>query len=51
MGVTVSTVGRIYKGQKKGFSGLEEYLAWEIFPAVSLIKVIDKCNSKVLLSF
>ncbi|RXG50897.1 hypothetical protein Avbf_13113, partial [Armadillidium vulgare] len=38
MGVTVSTVGRIYKGQKKGFSGAEEYLAWEKFPDVSLIK-------------
>ncbi|KAB7496975.1 Alkaline phosphatase, tissue-nonspecific isozyme [Armadillidium nasatum] len=44
MGVTVSTVGRIYKGQKKGFSGAEEYLAWEKFPDVSLIKTynIDK---------
>lgn len=43
MGVTVTTVGRIYKGQKKkGFSGAEGYLAWEKFPSVSLIKVIFK---------
>ncbi|KAB7496974.1 hypothetical protein Anas_04544 [Armadillidium nasatum] len=44
MGITVSTVGRIYKGQKKGFSGAEEYLAWEKFPDVSLIKTynVDK---------
>lgn len=50
MGVTVTTVGRIYKGQKKkGFSGTEEYLAWEKFPDVSLIKVIFKLNTKILL--
>ncbi|RXG52348.1 Alkaline phosphatase, tissue-nonspecific isozyme [Armadillidium vulgare] len=44
MGVTVSTAGRIFKGQKKGFSGTEEYLAWEKFPNHALIKTynVDK---------
>ncbi|KAG7165232.1 Alkaline phosphatase, tissue-nonspecific isozyme-like 5, partial [Homarus americanus] len=37
MGITVSTVGRIFKGQKKGVSGEEGHLVWERFPNVGLI--------------
>ena len=39
MGITATTAGRIYKGQKKGNSGEEEILAWEKFPNLALIKV------------
>ncbi|XP_053649511.2 alkaline phosphatase isoform X3 [Cherax quadricarinatus] len=44
MGVTVSTAGRILKGQKKGVSGEEGYLAWERFPNMALLKTyaLDK---------
>ena len=39
MGVTISTAGRIYKGQKEGKSGEEGYLEWERFPYMALVKV------------
>ncbi|KAK7023361.1 hypothetical protein SK128_005257 [Halocaridina rubra] len=44
MGITVSTAGRILKGQKKGNSGEEEFLVWERFPNVGLMKTynVDK---------
>ncbi|KAK8731360.1 hypothetical protein OTU49_007564 [Cherax quadricarinatus] len=41
MGITVGTAGRILKGQKKGVSGEEGYLAWERFPNVGLIKTYN----------
>ncbi|KAK8728668.1 hypothetical protein OTU49_009083 [Cherax quadricarinatus] len=41
MGVTVSTAGRILKGQKKGVSGEEGYLVWERFPNMALLKTYN----------
>lgn len=40
MGVTVTTAGRILKGQKAGRSGEEGYLVWDRFPNTALLKVI-----------
>ncbi|XP_064096246.1 alkaline phosphatase-like isoform X2 [Macrobrachium nipponense] len=41
MGITVNTAGRIYKGQKQGYSGEEGHLVWEKFPNLGLIKTYD----------
>ncbi|XP_064096244.1 alkaline phosphatase-like isoform X2 [Macrobrachium nipponense] len=42
MGITVNTVSRIYKGQKKnGYSGEEGHLVWEKFPNIALLKTYD----------
>ena len=45
MGITVSTAGRIYKGQTLGNSGEENFLHWERLPNMALLKVII-CNHK-----
>ena len=39
MGTTVTTAGRIYKGQKNGRSGEEETLVWEKFTNMAQLKV------------
>ena len=39
MGPTVATAGRIFKGQKRGTSGEEGYLAWERFQNMAMLKV------------
>ncbi|CAL4067492.1 unnamed protein product, partial [Meganyctiphanes norvegica] len=41
MGITASTAGRIYKGQKNGMHGEEGYLAWERFPNMGLLKTYN----------
>lgn len=41
MGVTVSTAGRILKGQKHGVSGEEGFLVWDRFPNVGLLKTYN----------
>ncbi|XP_068248908.1 alkaline phosphatase-like [Palaemon carinicauda] len=42
MGITPTVAGRIFKGQKRyGRSGEEEYLSWEKFPHMSLVKVYN----------
>ncbi|XP_066946232.1 alkaline phosphatase-like [Macrobrachium rosenbergii] len=41
MGITVSTAGRIYKGQKHGHSGEEGNLVWDKFPSLGLLKTYD----------
>lgn len=41
MGVTVSTAGRILKGQKQMKSGEEGYLLWERFPNMGLMKTYN----------
>lgn len=44
MGITVSTTGRIFKGQKNGVSGEEGYLAWERLPNSALMKVKNQVS-------
>lgn len=39
MSISTVTAGRIYSGQKKGFSGEESVLSFEKFPHVGLSKV------------
>lgn len=39
MGITATTAGRIFKGQKKGVSGEEQNLVWEKFFNAAFIKV------------
>ncbi|XP_068248900.1 alkaline phosphatase-like [Palaemon carinicauda] len=41
MGITATTAGRIFKGQKQGHAGEEGYLVWERFPNIGLLKTYN----------
>lgn len=41
MGVTSYTAGRIWQGQQRGETGEENYLSWEKFPYVAMVKTYN----------
>ncbi|ROT74214.1 salivary alkaline phosphatase [Penaeus vannamei] len=41
MGIAPGTAGRIFKGQRNGVSGEEDYLEWERFPNIGLVKTYN----------
>lgn len=51
MGMTTLTAARIFKGQREGQNGESNHLAWELFPALSLVKVLLATQLSSSLSF
>ena len=51
MGISITTAGRIFKGQKKGHSGEEGFLVWEKFPHMGLVKVGQSHNNYNKINF